>query len=131
MKKLNKKGFTLAELLIVVAIIAVMAAIAIPIFTAQLSKAQAATDEANIRSGYAAVSAEVLSDPDAAKATKTATITWTLNQDASATKEAVKAYEAKGSGTDVNVGGQTIKWTAGAKFTYVYDGSSIVITPSK
>ena len=36
--KENKKGFTLAELLIVVAIIAVLVAISIPIFTAQLEK---------------------------------------------------------------------------------------------
>ena len=36
MNKTNKKGFTLAELLIVVAIIAVLVAIAIPVFTAQL-----------------------------------------------------------------------------------------------
>ena len=34
-KKNNKKGFTLAELLIVVAIIAVLVAIAIPVFTTQ------------------------------------------------------------------------------------------------
>ncbi|WP_205508076.1 type IV pilin protein [Eubacterium pyruvativorans] len=34
--KVNKKGFTLAELLIVVAIIAVLVAISIPIFTSQL-----------------------------------------------------------------------------------------------
>ena len=33
MKKVNKKGFTLAELLIVVAIIAVLVAISTPIFT--------------------------------------------------------------------------------------------------
>ncbi len=52
MKKMNKKGFTLAELLIVVAIIAVLVAIAIPVFSAQLYKSQAATDEANIRSKY-------------------------------------------------------------------------------
>ena len=37
MKK-NNKGFTLAELLIVVAIIAVLVAIAIPVFTSQLEK---------------------------------------------------------------------------------------------
>lgn len=49
----EKGGFTLAELLIVVAIVGVLVAIAIPVFTAQLDKANAATDEANARSGYA------------------------------------------------------------------------------
>ena len=51
-KKLSKKGFTLAELLIVVAIIAVLVAIAIPTFSAQLEKARQATDLANLRSSY-------------------------------------------------------------------------------
>ena len=61
MKKLqNKKGFTMAELLIVVAIIAVLVAISIPIFTAQLEKSRAATDAANIRSAYAEVTANYL-----------------------------------------------------------------------
>ena len=60
MKKNNKKGFTLAELLIVVAIIGVLVAISIPIFTSQLEKAREATDEANIRSAYAECSASVL-----------------------------------------------------------------------
>jgi len=54
MKK-NNKGFTLAELLIVVAIIAVLVAIAIPVFTSQLEKSREATDAANIRSAYAEV----------------------------------------------------------------------------
>ena len=53
MKKMNKKGFTLAELLIVVAIIAVLVAIAIPVFTSQLEKSKQATDAANIRAAYA------------------------------------------------------------------------------
>ena len=51
----NRKGFTLAELLIVVAIIAVLVAIAIPIFTAQLEKSREATDASNIRAAYAEV----------------------------------------------------------------------------
>ena len=62
MKKTNKKGFTLAELLVVVAIIAVLVAIAIPIFTSQLEKSREATDMANIRSAYAEVSSAILSD---------------------------------------------------------------------
>ena len=48
-------GFTLAELLIVVAIIAVLVAIAIPVFNSQLEKSREATDLANVRSAYAEV----------------------------------------------------------------------------
>jgi len=63
MKKLNnKKGFTLAELLIVVAIIAVLVAISIPIFSAQLEKAREATDLANVRSAYAEIIANYLTE---------------------------------------------------------------------
>lgn len=40
----NKKGFTLAELLIVVAIIAVLVAIAIAVFSGQMEKARRAVD---------------------------------------------------------------------------------------
>ena len=60
MKTKNKKGFTLAELLIVVAIIGVLVAISIPIFTSQLEKAREATDAANIRSAYAELAADAL-----------------------------------------------------------------------
>ena len=61
-KKINKKGFTLAELLIVVAIIGVLVAISIPIFTAQLDKAKDATNLANSRSLYAQLVADYLVD---------------------------------------------------------------------
>ncbi|MBR3347266.1 MAG: prepilin-type N-terminal cleavage/methylation domain-containing protein, partial [Solobacterium sp.] len=63
MNKNNKKGFTLAELLIVVAIIGVLVAVSIPIFTAQLAKARVATDQANARAAKAAaVAAELTSE---------------------------------------------------------------------
>lgn len=51
----DRKGFTLAELLIVVAIIAVLVAISIPIFRSQLEKSREAADLANVRSAYAQV----------------------------------------------------------------------------
>ncbi len=72
MKKMNKKGFTLAELLIVVAIIAVLVAIAIPIFKAQLDKSKAATDQANARSLYAVLVADFLDDGEYEESSVTA-----------------------------------------------------------
>jgi prepilin-type N-terminal cleavage/methylation domain-containing protein len=64
MNKRNNKGFTLAELLIVVAIIAVLTAVAIPVFTTQLEKSREATDQANVRSAYADVMAQYLTNAD-------------------------------------------------------------------
>jgi prepilin-type N-terminal cleavage/methylation domain-containing protein len=63
MKRKLNKGFTLAELLIVVAIIAVLVAISIPIFTSQLRKARLAVNQANARAGEAAAYAAYLEDP--------------------------------------------------------------------
>ena len=55
-KKLkSKKGFTLMEMLIVIAIIVILLAIAIPSFNNSLNKAKTAADEANVRSYYAEV----------------------------------------------------------------------------
>lgn len=56
----NKKGFTLAELLVVVAIVGILVAISIPVFTAQLSKARLATNQANMRAAKAAAVAAYL-----------------------------------------------------------------------
>ena len=77
MKKLNKKGFTLAELLIVVAIIAVLVAISIPIFNSQLEKSREAVDAANIRAAYAEMMSDALTGTygkDDAGTTKTYTV---------------------------------------------------------
>ena len=65
-KKLSKKkGFTLMEMMIVVAIIAILMAIIIPTFTNAMNKAKAATDEANLRAYYAEVMAKaILEDKD-------------------------------------------------------------------
>lgn len=49
----RNRGFTLMEMLIVVAIIAVLAAVAIPVFNGSLHKAKVAADMANVRAYYA------------------------------------------------------------------------------
>lgn len=71
--KKNNKGFTLAELLIVVAIIAVLVAIAVPVFNTQLEKSREATDMSNVRAAYAEVVTEYLSS--GANAAKYASVT--------------------------------------------------------
>jgi type IV pilus assembly protein PilA len=75
-RKNNKKGFTLAELLIVVAIIAVLVAVSIPIFTAQLEKSRESTDIANLRAAKAEAVAIYLSGD-----TDDTTVTWTTAGD--------------------------------------------------
>ena len=67
----ERKGFTLAELLIVVAIIAVLVAVAIPVFTTQLEKSRDATSVANIRSAYAEAMTDYLAGSHAGASTIT------------------------------------------------------------
>lgn len=49
-KMRNKKGFTLIEMLVVIAIISVLVSVIIPTVTAATTKAKAAADAANLRS---------------------------------------------------------------------------------
>ncbi len=76
MKKLkNSKGFTLVEMLIVVAIIAILIAIAIPAFNNSLEKAREAADIANIRNAYSEAMVKYLSEgTDKATADKPASV---------------------------------------------------------
>ena len=58
MNKMNKKGFTLIEMLVVIAIIAVLVAIIIPTVSSSTIKAKSAADAANLRSVLAEATAE-------------------------------------------------------------------------
>jgi prepilin-type N-terminal cleavage/methylation domain-containing protein len=59
-KKLNKKGFTLVELIVVIVIVAILAAIAIPAVMAQVNNARDNTAIANARSAWAVILMEHL-----------------------------------------------------------------------
>ncbi len=56
----RNRGFTLIEMLIVVAIIAVLAAIAIPVFSSSLHNAKVSADMANVRAYYAELQIDYL-----------------------------------------------------------------------
>lgn len=121
MRENGKKGFTLAELLIVVAIIAVLVAISIPIFSAQLEKSREATDAANIRSAYAEVSADLLTNDSSDK---------TVNVVAKQKKDGWQGtdYTTK----DNTIGGQNVDastkgWTVAAD----KDNNTVTITAQK
>lgn len=67
-KKMKKQGgFTLIEMLIVVAIIAILVAVSIPVVNNSLERARQATDAANERAAKAAILIMYLTDEDTAE----------------------------------------------------------------
>ena len=140
MKKIkNSKGFTLMEMLIVVAIIAVLVAIAIPTFTTSLNKARVATDEANIRSGYAAVMADVLTNQITTEATGNAagnavSKVYTLAVDGTVKADGITNtagdYSTFGKpDAAVSIAGMSVgPWSKDQHVYYSYDGQTNKVT---
>ena len=129
MKKMmkNRKGFTLMEMLIVVAIIAILVIIAIPTFNSALAKARAATDVANIRSGYAAALVEAMTNGvDKTEANNT----YYLLKDGSVSNAAADANnryttqgDSKNATANTTIGGKfevnkTFTWEKNATVSY-------------
>ncbi len=119
----DKKGFTLAELLVVVAIIGVLVAVSIPIFTAQLRKARLATNQANARAAYAAATAALLDNGTNGSAqgkeggtyvytvSKASVGTW-ADYTAQAETTAISEWTVESASTGVTLGNTVAKnWT--------------------
>lgn len=128
----SKKGFTLMEMLIVVAIIAVLIAIAIPTFTSSLNKAKAGVDLANIRSGYANAQIFAMTEGTDAAAT------YYLNEDGTVTKDSPGTYKTQSKSADVGsnskVGGKFevnkagtdgVQWEANKNIQYTISGGEV------
>lgn len=86
----EREGFTLAELLIVVAIIAVLVAIAIPVFNSQLEKSRDAVTVANLRTAYAEAQTAYLTGSNSGNAT------YNKSKDGRTATVTVKGVVAKG-----------------------------------
>ena len=81
---------------------AVLVAIAIPVFSAQLEKSREATDIANIRSAYAEVVVTYLDNPDASNL-PSITVKAQQKQQGMLSSEAVLTYQGGGSQAQYNL----------------------------
>lgn len=64
MKKLNKKGFTIVELVIVIAVIAILAGVMIPTFSGVVDKANESKAMQEVKNAYVATISDELATPD-------------------------------------------------------------------
>lgn len=113
----RREGFTMAELLIVVAIIAVLVAIAIPVFNGQLEKSRDAVSVSNLRAAYAEASAAKIGNADAGAAK--------LNSDGTVTVSGV-AFKGTNSGDNYSGQAKDLPFTGTATSTEPSSGTHSV-----
>lgn len=103
--KRKNQGFTLAEMLVVVAIIAILVAIPIPIFTGRMEKAREAADISNMRAAKSAVIMEYLDGSISLDGKGSAGPYYYNASEGSLVEDPEDALPAYGQGTDNIDGG--------------------------
>lgn len=119
------RGFTLAELLIVVAIIAVLVAISIPIFTAQLEKSREAVDLANLRSAYAAGRYQLMEENEAEAKTENSLETYVYDPSSGKLLTFLEANKEKDSNRFLCGKGTSTVGSKDHRHTITYNGGEI------
>lgn len=131
MNKLEKRnGFTLAEILIVIAIIGVLVAAAVPLFSGQLEKSREATDLANIRAAYSELMTTVISEENYDFSTD---VSLKQKKDDWQTANAQATLEKLATvvGVPEKDGGCTVSWDkTNSKPVFQFSGSLLVSFPS-
>lgn len=91
--KNNKKGFTLIEMMIVIAIVAVLVSVIIPVLKGSSDRAAAATNAANLRSVEGQLVSMMLSDPEAMDSFEKAMTQAQIDRDQASHEQSIQDIE--------------------------------------